>query len=90
MYRGDGEVAPGQLGVAGRHGMEGQGRLHLSQRPGHRHDPRRRRERLPCGDRVRARRASEGDVVVRDRASGRRVRERRPRDRADGRADRAG
>ena len=70
-YVGASAKAAGELGVLGRHRLRRRGRLRLHHRSGHGHDPRRRRERVPGGDRGGARRASGGALIQRDRTAAR-------------------
>ena len=63
--------AAGRLGEPGRHRLVRRGRLSLSRRPAHRHDPGRRLQRLSGRDRGGAGRASAGAVERGDRPAGR-------------------
>ena len=62
---------PRRLGVARRHRQGRRGRVRVHHRPARGHDPGRRGERLPGGDRGRPRPASGRAVLLRDRPSGR-------------------
>ena len=70
---------PGNWESLGDLGSQGRRGLHLPQRSRDRHDPGRRRQRVPGRGRGRARRAPRRHLVLRDRAARRGVRQRRPR-----------
>ena len=80
LRRCDGEGGCRRVGDARRRRPPRRGRLPVPRRPGHRHDPRRRLERLSRRGRGRVVRASGRRRRVCDRDPGRRPRQRAPRD----------